>query len=229
MGKPLISKKMKKQYKQAIQQVVTDLSEPLTIVQESPMFVDCPNDIWDSINRKSSNFFDSSFTSPVTIFQGTDQERIITPIPFTSGRCPVCLGEGQLFTNKEICINALVNYLDSGSLLEFQSTAAGKEGVNMLRVKVLACHYDLIARNEIFVVHNNIKCEKYRPPFVRGLGGDEAICEVIFQTTEAGQLTTGKFDSSDHPFNSREEDPRRKIKSGSDINILRGRVKGQGG
>lgn len=138
-----------------------------------------------------------------------------------------CVGEGQLFTNGDICVNALINYFESSS--EFQSTPAGKEGVNFLRVKVLACHYDLIARNDIFVVHNNIKCEKFRPPFVRGLGGDDSICEFILQTTEVGELTTGKFDSSDHPFASRTEDPRRRIKSPSDINILRGTVKGQGG
>jgi len=229
MGRSLISNKVKHQYRKVMQQVIKDLSEPLTIVQESPMFVDCPNCIWDGINRKSSNIHDSSFVAPTDIFIATSEQRTISPIPFTSGRCPVCIGEGQLFTNKEICVNALINYLDTSSMLEFQSTPAGKEGVNLLRVKVLACHYDLIARNEIFVVHNNIKCEKFKPPFVRGLGGDEAICEVILQTTEAGQLTTGKFDSSDHPFATREEDPRRRIKSVSDINVLRGRVKGQGG
>lgn len=227
MGRPLIPKHVKKQYKQMMQQVIQDLSEPLIIVQESPMFVDCPNCIWDSINRKSSNIFDSSFTGPVTIFQSTDQQRTISPISFTSGRCPVCIGEGQLFTNKEVCIPALINYMDTSNALKYEDTPAGKEGVNYVRVKTLACHYDLLARNAVFVIHNNIKCEKFRPPMVRGLGGDEAIAEVILQTTEAGQLTTGKFDSSDHPFASRTEDPRRKIRSPSDIRILRGQIKGR--
>ena len=226
MARPLISKNIKKQYRKIIQQVITDLSEPLIIIQESPMFVDCPNCIWDSINRKSSNVFDASFVTPVVIFTATDQQRTISPVTFTAGRCPVCIGEGQLFTNQDICVNALINYLDSA--LEFESTPAGKEGVNFLRVKVLACHYDLIARNDIFVVHNTIKCEKFKPPFVRGLGGDESICEFILQTAEVGELTTGKFDSSDHPF-ARNEDLRRRIKSPTDINILRGTIKGQGG
>lgn len=230
MSRNLIPGSFKKRYKQVIQQVLLDLSQPLVIVQESPLFVDCPNCIWDSINKKSANIFDASFVAAINIFVGTDQERTITPLSFTQGRCPVCIGEGQLFTNKEICIPAQINFLGSGSRGgEFQSLPAGKEGVNFVLVKSLACNYDLLARNSIFVIHNNIKCEKYRPPFVRGLGGVEAVVEVLLQTVEAGQLSSGKFDSSDHPFQSRDEDPRRRIKGPTDINILRGRLKGQGG
>jgi hypothetical protein len=229
MSKPLVPKSVKKRFKKAIQQVVMDLSQPITIVQESPFFVDCPNCIWDSINKQSSNVFNAAFTVPVGIFVGTDQARSITPISFSQGRCPVCIGQGQLFTSQEICIPAMVNFVSVTEKSEFQNLPAGKEGVNYLLVKTLACNYDLVARNSIFVVHNNIKCEKFKPPIVRGLGGEEAITEVMLQTTEAGQLATGKFDSADHPFEARDEDPRRKIKSVTDISVLRGRLKGQGG
>jgi hypothetical protein len=230
MSKTLIPKNVKKEFKKITQQIVRDLSQPMTIVQESPMFVDCENCVWDSINRKSSNVFDASFTTPINIFVGTNQQRTISPIPFTSGRCPVCIGEGQLFTNQEICIQAMINFMGSGSSgAKFENLPAGKEGTNFALVKTLACHYDLLARNEIFIIHNNIKCEKFRPPFVRGMGGEEAIAEMVLQTTEAGQLSTGKFDSSDHPFERRDEDPRRKIKGPTDARILRGSIKGQGG
>ena len=227
MGK-LIPTAVKKHYKKLTQQLVLDLSQPITIVQESPFFIDCPNCIWDSINKKSSNVFNSAFVASTIIFTGTDQQRTISPISFTSGRCPVCIGEGQLFTPSEICIPAMVNFIspnDSGS--KYADLPAGKEGVNFAVVKTLACYYDLLARNDTFVVHNNIKCEKYRPPIVRGMGGSEAVAEVILQTTEAGELSTGKFDSSDHPFQKRTEDPRRKIKGGTDNRILRGDIKGR--
>ncbi len=228
MGRPKIPKSVKKDFKRNMQQVVLDLSQPLLIVQESPSFVDCPNCLWDSINRKSSNVYDASFTSPTSVFVGTDQERLIAPISFTAGRCPVCVGEGQLFTTKEVCIPAMINFVGSGgSGGNFKDLPAGKEGTNFLIVKTLACHYDLIARNAIFVVHGNIKCEKSRPPLVRGLGGEETVAEVLLQTTEAGQLSTGKFDSSDHPLGSRVEDPRRRIKGPSDLRTLRGQIKGQ--
>lgn len=227
MGK-LIPTAVKKHFKKVTQQIVKDLSQPMTIVQESPFFVDCPNCIWDSINKKSSNVFNASFSGSTVIFSGTDQQRTITPVSFTSGRCPVCIGEGQLFTTREICIPAMINFIASGEFgSKYFDLPAGKEGVNFAVVKTLACYYDLLARNDVFIVHGNIKCEKYRPPLVRGLGGEEAVAEMVVQTAEAGQLSTGKFDSSDHPFQSRTEDPRRKIKGGTDHRILRGDIKGR--
>lgn len=230
MSKKLIPTRVKKEFKRITQQIVRDLSQPFLIIQESPLFVDCPNCIWDSINRKSSNVFNSAFTIPLNIFVGTDQQRNIIPVSFTSGRCPVCIGEGQLFTNKEICIPAMVNFIGPGeSGGKYADLPAGKEGISFAVVKSLACNYDLLARNEVFIIHNNIKCEKYRPPFVRGLGGEEAVVEMVVQTTEAGQLTSGKFDSSDHPFQRQTEDPRRKIKGPTASQILRGSLKGQGG
>lgn len=184
------------------------------------------NCVWDSINKKSSNVFQSSFTKSVTIFVTTDQERIITPIPFNVGRCPVCIGEGQLFTSKEVCIPAMINYLaatDFGS--RYFDLPAGKEGTNYMIVKTLACHYELLFNNSIFVVHNNVKCEKWKPPFVRGLGGEDAICEMMLQTSEAGARSSGKFGGGD-PLR-REGENKRRIKGPTEIDILRGRLRGR--
>lgn len=189
------------------------------------MFIDCPNCIWDSINRKSSNIFDSSFVTPVVIFPSTDQSRTVTPTSFTSGRCPVCIGEGQLFTSQEVCIPAMINFISGGQGGRFNDLPVGREGVNFVLAKTLACHYNLLEGNTVFMIHNGIKCEKYKPPFVRGLGGEEAVCEMVLETTEAGQRTTNKFGGGD-AF-SRDEDPRKRIKEPSDINVLRGRLRGR--
>ncbi len=220
MPRKLVSARIKNEFKKFAQQLVLDLSQNLSIVQESPMFVDCPNCVWDSINKKSSNVFDASFTSPTTVFDMTDQSRTISPIAFTSGRCPVCIGEGQLFTKKEICIPAMINFLSPGDDRGggFIQLAAGKEGKNTLRIKTLACHYELLLNNEIFMVHNGIKCEKFSPPIVRGLGGVEAITECWMQTVEIGQRTSDKFRTSTDP----RDDPRRNIKGPTDLSVLRG-------
>lgn len=226
MGK-FVSKAVREHYKRVTQQVIKDLSQPFYIIQETPNFVDCPNCIWDSINKKSSNVFNASFVTPITVFSGTDQQRLVSPISFTDSRCPVCLGEGQLFTARELCIHAMVNFVrpgDSGA--KYYDLPAGKEGVNFAIIKTQVCFYDLLARNDTFIIHNNIKCEKYRPPMVRGLGGDPSIVEMVVQTTESGELVSGRFDSADHPFD-REDDPRRKIKGGTDANVLRGIIKGK--
>lgn len=226
MPRRLIPKAIKTEFKRLTQQLVLDLSQPLTIVQESPMFVDCPNCVYDSINKKSSNVFQASFTSSITIFVDTDQERLITPISFDAGRCPVCIGEGQLFTSKEVCIPAMINYLAAtGSGSRFFDLPAGKEGTNFMVVKTLACHYELLLNNSIFVVHNNVKCEKWKAPFVRGLGGEEAICEMMLQTSEAGERTTGKFGEGD-PLR-REAENKRRIKGPTELDILRGRLRGR--
>jgi hypothetical protein len=226
MPRKLVPTSIKKEFKSLIHQLVLDLSQPLCVIQESPMFVDCPNCIWDSINKKSSNVFDASFVANVNIFVGTDQARTLTPIPFTEGRCPVCIGEGQLFTAKEICIPAMVNFIsakDRGG--RFVDLPAGKEGTNFMTVKTLACNYELLLNNEVFLLHNGVKVEKYQPPFVRGLGGEEAVCEVLMQTVEAGQRSTAKFGSNDKL--RREAEARRKIKGTTDSTILTGRLRGR--
>ena len=220
MPRKLVPTRIKTEFKKLTQQLVLDLSGNLTIVQESPMFVDCHNSIWDSIIKKSSNVFDASFTSSSTIFASTDQSRTISPISFTGGRCPVCIGEGQLFTSKEICIPAMINFFSAADDRQggFVQMAAGKEGKNSLLVKTLACHYELLLNNEIFMVHGGIKCEKFTPPIVRGLGGVEAIAECVMLTVEIGQRTTDKFRTSTDP----RDDPRRSIKGPTDLSTLRG-------
>jgi hypothetical protein len=226
MPKKLISNKTKKDFKKITQQLVLDLSQPLRIIQESPSFVDCPNCVWDSINKKSSNVYQSSFTTPIIIFPSTDQERTVGPTPFSEGRCPVCIGEGQLFTAKEICIPAMINYIshnDRGG--RFTDLPAGKEGMNFLIVKTLACNYELLLNNTIFMVHNAVKCEKFSPPIVRGLGGEEAVTEVIMQTTEVGERTSAKFGGTDKQ--RREANVRQRIKGPTDSDVLTGRLTGR--
>ena len=226
MPRKLISTAVKKNFKKITQQLVQDLSQPLRIIQESPAFVDCPNCVWDSINKKSSNVFQSSFTAATIIFVSTDQERVISPVSFTEGRCPVCIGEGQLFTTKEICISAMINYIgrdERGG--RFLDLPAGKEGVNFLVVKTLACNYELILNNQIFVVHNNVKCEKFNPPIVRGLGGEEVVTEVVLQTVEVGERTSAKFGGTDKQ--RREANVRRRLKGPTDTDVLTGRLIGR--
>jgi hypothetical protein len=220
MPRKLVSTRIKNEFKKLTQRLVMDLSQELTIVQESPLFVDCPNCVWDSINKKSSNIFDATFTAPVTVFAMTDQSRTISPVSFTGGRCPVCIGEGQLFTSEELCIPAMVNFYspDDDRRGGFVQMAAGKEGKNGLLIKTLACHYELLLNNEIFKVHNGIKCEKFTPPILRGLGGEEAITECVMLTVEVGQRTSEKFRTSTDP----RDDPRRRIKGPTDLSILRG-------
>jgi len=107
----------------------------------------------------------------------------------------------------------------------FLDLPAGKEGVNFLVVKTLACNYELLLNNEVFIVHNNVKCEKFTPPFVRGLGGEEAVTEMVLQTTEVGQRTSAKFGGTDKQ--RREDKVRRRIKGPTEADVLSGRLQGR--
>jgi len=226
MPRKLIPNRVKKDYKRKVQQLITDLSQDLVVVQESPLFVDCPNCIWDSINKKSSNIFDATFISSTTIFAATSDSRLITPISFTEGRCPVCIGEGQIFTNKEICIKAMVNFFsETGRRGSFMSEAAGKEGISLVIIKTLPCNYKLLLQNEVFFINSNVKLAKFKPPFLRGLGGEDAVCETLMQLVDEGQSTSGDYGSGDKL--SRDDDPRKRIKSASDILDQRGRLRGR--
>ena len=226
MPRKLITGKMKRDYKKLVQRLVLDLSQDLVVVQESPLFADCPNCIWDSINKKSFNLQDAAFVSPVIIFAGTGEERTVSPVAFNEGRCPVCIGEGQLFTNKELCIPAMINFFsETGRRGQFLSLPAGKEGVSLVIIKTLACNFELLLNNEVFFMHNNVKLAKFKPPFLRGLGDEDAVCEVLMQTVDEGQRTSGKLGSGDKL--SRDDDPRKRIKSQSDILDQRGRLRGR--
>ena len=107
----------------------------------------------------------------------------------------------------------------------FLDLPAGKEGVNFLVVKTLACNYELLLNNEIFVVHNNVKCGKFKPPIVRGLGGEDVVAGVVLQTVEVGERTSAKFGGTDKQ--RREADARRRIKGPTETDVLTGRLQGR--
>ena len=66
---------------------------------------------------------------------------------------------------------------------------------------------------------------KFKPPFLRGLGGEDAVCETLMQTVDEGQRTSGDYGGGDKL--SRDDDPRKRIKSASDILDQRGRLSGR--
>ena len=105
------------------------------------------------------------------------------------------------------------------------STAAGKEGISLVTVKTLPCNYELLLNNEIFFINTNVKMVKFKPPFLRGLGGEDAVCETLMQTADEGQRTSGDYGSGEKL--NRDDDPRKRIKSASDILDQRGRLSGR--
>ena len=176
MGK-IVTKSIKRVYKDLIKQVIKDLGEPI-LVYGSPDTADCPQCLYDRVTGKSKNISDDTFTTPVTIFGN-----IITPQPFTRGRCPVCKGEGKLFDYSPKTVRAIVKWRIEDS--EMERMVVGDEGSNLARVKARSSFYDTIRDCEYATI-DGVKCVLVKPPVLRGLGQQDELVIAYFQAVESG-------------------------------------------
>ena len=174
----IVTKPVFRMYKDLMCQVIKDLGESVLLYYD-PDIADCPNCHYDRVTKKSKNVFDSSFIAPVTIF-GT----LISPQPFTRGRCPVCTGEGKLYSYTPITVQGLVKWQPNDS--EMERTVAGDEGYNIVRVKARKTYYEKI-RDCKYAIIDGTKCEIIRPPIFRGLGKQDEVIVAYFEAVETGK------------------------------------------
>ena len=174
----LVSDDIRNKFKSRIRQVVRDLSQPVRLIM-GPSTEDCKNCGFDSLKGSSSGVFNTSFVSPYTIFSGTSCERIISPVSFTRGRCPVCYGKGFLTCEAYIDIMANVNWTPPGDLTDLP---AGRDGVSPTLIKTDYCYYRFLVDCEGAYI-DGVKLELVRPPIMRGLGG-KALCLAWFITVD---------------------------------------------
>lgn len=181
---PLMPSGLKKEVFRKHREIFSEMSRTITIISrpESYETVDCPNCL--SSGGTSTGVYDSSFSSPTTIFGN-----VITPTPFTRSRCPVCLGEG--FLRNEIilskCIEALVRWNPAGNdgRETLVSTPAGFEGSDVVRVEVAKCHFSLLRDSE-HVLIDGIKCTLIRPPVFRHLSDVDITVAAFLMSVEVG-------------------------------------------
>lgn len=174
----IVTPAIRKIYKDLIKEVIEDLHKPITVFSP-PLKEDCPNSIWDPINKTDSGQFDSSFVSPVVIFGET-----ISPINFTRGRCPVCRGVGYLEKEVSRSAKALVKW-NPNTADDVESLPVGREGKAVVRIKVLRADFDLINNATHFIV-DGVKCELIRAPTIRGLGTQEELVIAFLLEVEPG-------------------------------------------
>jgi hypothetical protein len=175
----LVTPDIRKTYRDLIKQVVEDLHKPV-VVYSPPTTEDCPNCLYDSINKISSGQFDTSFVTPVVIFGNT-----INPKSFNRGRCPVCFGKGHLEGAITRNVKALVKW-NPEAADDVESIPVGREGAAVVRLKVLRADYDLVNQAEYFLV-DGVKCEIIRPATIRGLGTQEELVIFFLQEVEPGR------------------------------------------
>lgn len=179
MGK-IVTSSIKKIYKDLVKQVIKDLGEPVYLYYD-PEVARCPNCFWDAATGKSKNVYDTSFVTPIVVLGNT-----IVPVPFLRGRCPVCRGEGSLFSYIPVVMKALVKWQPADS--ELVRTVAGDEGSNIVRVKASKSYY-IKVRDAKYALIDGVRCELVRPPILRGLGKDDQMVVAFFQAVEVGKST----------------------------------------
>lgn len=175
----IVTPAIRKIYKDLIKQVVEDLHKPI-FVFSPPLKEDCPNCFWDPINKVSSGKFQTSFVTPVVIFDNT-----INPVSFTRGRCPVCYGIGYLKDEIRRNVKALVKWNPNGSD-DLEILPVGREGHAIVRIKVLRSDFDLINDAVSFQI-DGVRCETLQPPTIRGLGTQEELVIAFLQEVEPGK------------------------------------------
>ena len=174
----IVTKPVFRIYKDLMRQVIKDLGQSVSLYHD-PDVADCPNCIWDRVSKKSKNIFDSSFVTPVTIF-----ETLISPQSFTRGRCPVCKGEGKLYNYTPIIVQALVKW-DPGKS-DSERTVAGVEGFNVVRIKARKTYYEKI-RDCNYAIIDGVRSELVKPPILRGLGKQDEVVVAYFEAVEVGK------------------------------------------
>jgi hypothetical protein len=175
----IVTPAIRKIYKDLIKQVVEDLHKPV-LVFSPPGKEDCPNCVWDSVNKTSSGRFQTSFVTPVTIFGET-----VSPNNFQRSRCPVCHGVGFLSQEIRRNVKALVKW-NPTTADDIESLPVGREGKSVVRIKVLRADFDLINKAIYFQV-DGVRCEMIRAPTIRGLGTQEELVIAFLQEVEPGK------------------------------------------
>jgi hypothetical protein len=162
----IITQQLKTIFDDAISALLEDtaLTVPCTLIFENTKLNDCPNCIYDTLSRRSSNQYQTG-----------------GPIPFVNGQiCPYCNGAGSLSFNAEEVV-----YLGIIKPVFFGMDKLSLEDVNFVDGKIQSlCSVDLYAKLKnasVIIVDNNLlnlannRYIRYRDPIPVGFGNNSFI------------------------------------------------------
>jgi hypothetical protein len=177
----IVSPAIKKAYVKYIKDTIEDLNRSVDVYLP-PEAMDCPNCLYDPINKKSTGVVDPLFVTSVVIFGQT-----ISPQSFTRGRCPICKGEGVLTSEVKRSVKCLVKWQPDGPD-DLEIIPSGREGASVVRLKALPSNYNNFI-NAIYYVVDGTKCEAISSPNIRALGTTKGMVVVYLQEVEVGRGT----------------------------------------
>ncbi len=212
-----IPKELKKEFNRGFDDYIKKMGRCISVYLK-PTQVSCPNCIQDPIQKKSTNIWNSNFLRAVNIFVGTAEQKTIYPQPFnvtsasgvvydpnlfnphilSTAICPVCRGEGSLYSeNKEnivavVTVGRFAGGSGDSKSPRFVVLSAGRDGREVYRIKTYAYNYSICNDAKYFVI-DGIKLKTEIPIRVKGLGGYH-IAEGYLTEIEEGSLVTNVFD-----------------------------------
>ena len=210
-----IPKILKKEFKEGFFEYIKEMGRDITVCM-TPYSVDCPNCIYDNVQKRSSNVYNTSFIRPLNAFPNTPFQKLIYPVPFNvstvsgvqydptlidpkiliASNCPVCLGAGSITYDNRICIKAVVtwNYTQVGvEGAKFVDLAPGRDGKQLVRLKTYDYNYAL-CRDAIYFIVDGVKVEIATPAKLKGLGAKH-ITEVFLITVTVDNSSDTSYDN----------------------------------
>lgn len=189
----IVNKQTKRKYTKMMRQLVRDYSQDIhqVVLILPDIEVDCPNCMYNRMDKKSANIFNSSFITPITVFVGLPSEKTVSPASFNRGRCPVCFGNGKLTSPITRTIQGHAYWSPNVPTEDgdYSDIPAGRKGENYVMVKTHANNYRLIFKSKAAYI-DGVYVELLRPPILRGLAGEESLCIVWFSTVKDKEVNT---------------------------------------
>jgi hypothetical protein len=171
-----IGNKSKERFKTNFNNIINNFGRKI-FVYLSPTTSECPNCYYDKKSRKSS---------------GVAKVDPSSSTYFTIGRCPVCLGDGVIKTERRRCIKGTITWNPVGegnNTITF--TEAGYEGATVVQLKTNPCYLDIFKAADHVVVDGLI-CKIATSPIIRGVG-NKAILVIELFTTDKLKIDSGEI------------------------------------
>lgn len=184
----------KAKFQKGIRDVIKGFSRSV-LVYKQPSKAECPNCYYDKMTDRSTG------KCKWTLVEARDKQSewlvdgnvTIRYKYFTKGRCPVCLGQGWLSTERMVWTDCLVMWDPDarGFGNEMTYTPAGTEGSTIVQLKTHPKWFNTF-KNCHKIIVDGVECKLSKPPLLRGLG-NQALLIITAFTTEKPQIDTDEI------------------------------------
>lgn len=184
----------KDKFKKGIRDVIQGFSRKVLIYKQ-PAKAECPNCYYDKMTDRSTGKCKWTLVEATTKQAEwiADGNTTIRYKYFVKGRCPVCLSQGWLSTDRSLWVDCLVIWDPAarGFGNDMTYTPAGTEGSTIVQLKSDPKWFSVFKNCQKIIV-DGVECKLSKPPLLRGLG-NQALLIITAFTTEKPQIDTDEI------------------------------------